>query len=264
MRELPKPRESYIHLGGDFTAQGHHGEAGRSGGAAAAARYGDTRLDFAKWLVDRRNPLTARVTVNRMWQEYFGKGIVETENDFGPQGIEAHASRTAGLSGQRVRAPEVEPEGDPPADCDVRGVPAVFEAAAGTGRERTPTTSCWRGRTGCGWKPRLFAIPALSASGLLTDKVGGPSVYPPIPDGAMSVTQVSGAWPTATGPDRYRRGFTRSSVARLPFPGLVVFDAPDATSTCTRRVRSNTPLQALDAAERRGVHGVCGRVWRRA
>jgi hypothetical protein len=86
---------------------------------------------------------------------------------------------------------------------------------------------------------------ALSASGLLTDTVGGPSVYPPIPDGAMSVTQVSGTWPTATGPDRYRRGlytFFRRSAA---YPGLVVFDAPDATSACTRRVRSNTPLQAL-------------------
>ena len=86
---------------------------------------------------------------------------------------------------------------------------------------------------------------ALSASGLLTDKIGGPSVYPPIPEGAMSVTQVAGAWPTATGPDRYRRGlytFFRRSAA---YPGLVVFDAPDATSACTRRVRSDTPLQAL-------------------
>jgi hypothetical protein len=86
---------------------------------------------------------------------------------------------------------------------------------------------------------------ALSASGLLTDKVGGPSVYPPIPEGAMSVTQVAGAWPVAIGPDRYRRGiytFFRRSAA---FPGLMVFDAPDANSTCTRRVRSNTPLQAL-------------------
>ena len=86
---------------------------------------------------------------------------------------------------------------------------------------------------------------ALVASGLLTDKVGGPSVYPPIPEGAMSVTQVAGAWLTATGPDRYRRGiytFFRRSAA---YPGLAVFDAPDATSACTRRVRSDTPLQAL-------------------
>jgi hypothetical protein len=86
---------------------------------------------------------------------------------------------------------------------------------------------------------------ALSASGLLTGTVGGPSVYPPIPEGAMSVTQVSGAWPVETGPDRYRRGlytFFRRSAA---YPGLTVFDAPDASASCTRRVRSNTPLQAL-------------------
>jgi hypothetical protein len=86
---------------------------------------------------------------------------------------------------------------------------------------------------------------ALSASGLLTETVGGPSVFPPIPDGALAVTQVKQNWPVSMGPDRYRRGlytfFRRSAV----YPQLAAFDAPDATSTCTRRVRSNTPLQAL-------------------
>jgi hypothetical protein len=105
---------------------------------------------------------------------------------------------------------------------------------------------------------------ALAASGLLTDQMGGPSVYPPIPDGAMSVTQVAGAWLTATGPDRYRRGlytFFRRSAA---YPGLAVFDAPDATSACTRRVRSDTPLQALstlnDATFTEFAEGLAARV----
>ena len=131
------------------------------------------------------------------------------------------ASGTARLAGQRIHPPEVEPEGDPPADRHVGDVPAVLEADDRRSRRSIRTTSCWRGRTGCGWKPRSSAMPALAASGLLTATVGGPSVYPPIPEGAMAVTQVSGAWPTATGPDRYRRGlytFFRRSAA-YPGPG---------------------------------------------
>ena len=86
---------------------------------------------------------------------------------------------------------------------------------------------------------------ALLASGLLTPAIGGPSVYPPIPEGAMAVTQVKREWPTATGPDRYRRGLYTFFYRSIPHPGLSLFDAPDATATCTRRVRSDSPLQAL-------------------
>jgi len=86
---------------------------------------------------------------------------------------------------------------------------------------------------------------ALQASGLLTPAIGGPSVYPPIPEGAMAITQVKREWPTATGPDRYRRGIYTFFYRSIPHPGLALFDAPDATSACTRRVRSDSPLQAL-------------------
>ncbi|HTM50447.1 MAG TPA: DUF1553 domain-containing protein, partial [Bryobacteraceae bacterium] len=86
---------------------------------------------------------------------------------------------------------------------------------------------------------------ALEASGLLAPAVGGPSVYPPIPEGAMAVTQVKREWPTSTGPDRYRRGLYTFFYRSVPHPGLALFDAPDATTACTRRVRSDSPLQAL-------------------
>jgi hypothetical protein len=86
---------------------------------------------------------------------------------------------------------------------------------------------------------------ALTVSGLLNSKIGGPSVFPPQPEGASKLGQIQRDWVASTGPDRYRRGmytfFWRSS----PHPGLMVFDAPDSTTTCTRRLRSNTPLQAL-------------------
>ena len=75
---------------------------------------------------------------------------------------------------------------------------------------------------------------ALRASGLLTPTIGGPSVYPPIPEGAMAVTQVKREWKTSTGPDRYRRGLYTFYYRSVPHPGLALFDAPDATASCTR------------------------------
>ena len=86
---------------------------------------------------------------------------------------------------------------------------------------------------------------ALAASGLLNPALGGPSVYPPIPSGGMQGTQVQKAWPTAFGPDRYRRGLYTFRFRSPLHPGLGLFDAPDGASACTRRVRSDSPLQAL-------------------
>ena len=86
---------------------------------------------------------------------------------------------------------------------------------------------------------------ALVASGLLSDKLGGPGVYPPQPDGVLTLGQVKRVWKESTGPDRYRRGMYTYIWRMTPHPLLGVFDAPEATSTCTRRMRSNTPLQSL-------------------
>jgi hypothetical protein len=86
---------------------------------------------------------------------------------------------------------------------------------------------------------------ALTSSGLLNRTIGGPSVYPPQPPGVYNFTQVPREWKPSTGPDRYRRGMYTFFWRSAPHPGLTVFDAPDATATCTRRNRSNTPLQAL-------------------
>jgi hypothetical protein len=86
---------------------------------------------------------------------------------------------------------------------------------------------------------------ALAASGLLSKKLGGPSVFPPQPDGVFRFTQVPREWQPSAGPDRYRRGLYTYFWRSAPHPALTVFDAPESTSTCTRRNRSNTPLQAL-------------------
>jgi hypothetical protein len=86
---------------------------------------------------------------------------------------------------------------------------------------------------------------ALAASGLLDHRIGGPSVHPPQPDGVYKFTQIQRPWKTSTGADRYRRGLYTFFQRSAPYPALTVFDAPDANSACTRRNRSNTPLQAL-------------------
>ena len=267
MRELPQPRETYVHLGGDFTRHGITVKPAIPAVLPQLPPEASTRLDFARWLVDERNPLTARVTVNRIWQEYFGKGVVETENDFGAQGSRpSHPELLDWLASEFMRSGWSQK-----AIHRLIVTSAVYRQSS-TERpeleEADPYNKLLARQNRLRLDAEIIRDSALSASGLLTDKIGGPSVYPPIPEGAMSVTQVAGAWPTVTGPDRYRRGlytFFRRSAA---YPGLLVFDAPDATSACTRRVRSDTPLQALstlnDETFTEFAEGVAARVIKEA
>ena len=259
------------------------------------------RLDLARWIVATNNPLTARVIVNRVWQQYFGRGIVETENDFGTQGIPpTHPELLDWLACEFVS-----PVGSPPASSlqpfkiplekppgegtgptrhgvsrgntvgrvPSRGEPDVFE------RSVTPSTA-WSlkrlhrlivtsatYRQSSKRRPDLLEVDpnnrllarqnrlrldaeavrdmALAASGLLSTKMGGPPVYPPQPDGVMNLGQIKRAWKASEGEDRYRRGIYTQFWRATPHPALAVFDAPDGFSACTRRLRSNTPLQAL-------------------
>lgn len=108
---------------------------------------------------------------------------------------------------------------------------------------------------------------ALTASGLLSRKIGGPSVYPPIPDGVLSLGYGSAMpWPTATGEDRYRRGMYTFWKRNVPYPSMLVFDQPIGDFSCTRRLRSNTPLQALttlnDQTFVEFAQGLALRVWK--
>ncbi|MBK5293996.1 MAG: PSD1 domain-containing protein [Acidobacteriia bacterium] len=245
MRELPKPRESYIHLGGDFIRKG----APVSPGVPAflpplSESQKADRLGFARWLVDRRNPLTSRVTVNRMWQRYFGKGLVDTENDFGTQGDNpTHPELLDWLASEFMdRA------------WSQKAIHRLIVTSATyrqSSRNRSdaaaidPDNRLLARQTRLRLDAEIIRDSALLSSGLLARAVGGPGVYPPIPAGATSVTQVDRVWKTSTGPDRYRRGMYTFFQRSAGHPALIVFDAPDGASAVTRRVRSNTPLQAL-------------------
>jgi hypothetical protein len=245
VRERAAPRESHLLVQGDFTRKGESVAPDVPRVLPPLVESGSRdRLDFARWLVAPGHPLTARVTVNRVWQAAFGRGLVETENDFGTQG-----------------SPPSHPE-----LLDWLAVELVDSGWSITAIERLIVTSATY-RQSSYLRPDLAARDlenrllarqsrlrldaeivrdaALAASGLLTATIGGPSVFPPQPDGVMSLGQMRREWVADAGPDRYRRGMYTFLWRATPHPLLTVFDAPDATRACTRRVRSNTPLQAL-------------------
>ncbi len=243
MRELPQPRRAYIHLSGDFLQHGAPVPPGVPAVLSSTPVTG-TRLDLARWLVDPANPLTARVNVNRMWQACFGKGLVETENDFGLLGSKpTHPELLDWLATEFVAR-----------GWSQKAVHRLLVTSAAYRQssrhrpeleETDPYNRLMARQSRMRLEAEILRDAALVSSGLLTRAIGGPSVYPPIPEGAMAVTQIKREWPTATGPDRYRRGMYTFFYRSIPYPGLALFDAPDATSACTRRIRSNSPLQAL-------------------
>ena len=245
MRELAEPRQAFIHISGDFTRRGETVHPGTPAVLPGLPhRQNANRLDLARWLVSPDNPLTARVTVNRMWQRYFGLGLVETEADFGSQGTPpSHPQLLDWLAAEFVGR-----------DWSMKAMHRLIVTSA-TYRQSSaarpelsevdPGNRLLARQNRLRLEAEIIRDAALTASGLLTSTVGGPSVFPPQPEGSGQFTQVSRQWKTDEGPNRYRRGmytFFRRSAA---YPGLTMFDAPNAQSTETRRNRSNTPLQAL-------------------
>jgi hypothetical protein len=202
------------------------------------------RLDLARWLFAPDHALTSRVTVNRFWQAHFGRGLVETENDFGTQGARpTHPELLDWLASEFIRLGWSQK-----ALHRLIVTSATYRQSSGARPDaaaKDPGNRLLARQS----RLRLEAEPirdaALAASGLLARQVGGPSVFPPQPDGVMSLGQMRREWKADTGSGRYRRGLYTFFWRATPHPMLTVFDAPDATRACTRRERSNTPLQAL-------------------
>jgi hypothetical protein len=202
------------------------------------------RLTLAKWLVDKRNPTLARVIVNRIWQEYFGRGLVESAEDFGTQGDRpTHPKLLDWLAVEFIEH-----------GWDVKHIQRLIAGSATYRQSSVISSRMWERDQynqllARGPRMRVDAEIirdiALSAGGLLDEKVGGPSVYPPIPDGVMALGYGSPmAWETKS-KDRYRRAMYTFAKRSVPYPSLQIFDAPTGESPCPRRIRSNTPLQAL-------------------
>jgi hypothetical protein len=184
------------------------------------------------------------VTVNRYWQHFFGLGIVETENDFGTQGTPPiHPELLDWLATEFIR------QGWSVKSMHRLIVTSATYRQSSKARPELATLDARNRLLARQSRLRLDAEfvrdAALAASGLLSRKIGGPSVHPPQPDGIYRFTQIDKHWKADAGPSRFRRGLYTYFWRSAPHPSLIVFDSPDATLACTRRNRSNTPLQAL-------------------
>jgi hypothetical protein len=202
------------------------------------------RLGLAHWLVDERNPLTPRVAVNRAWEQLFGRGIVETTEDFGTQGSPpSHPELLDWLATELI-----DREWRMKALHRLIVTSAAYRqssAAPAALVDRDPYNRLLARGPRFRMDAEMVRDSALTTSGLLSRSVGGPSVFPPQPDGIWDIPYSNDKWTTSEGPDRYRRGlyvFLRRSAA---YPSFTTFDATSREFCTVRRVRTNTPLQAL-------------------
>jgi hypothetical protein len=247
MRELPadKKRATKIHIRGDFLNEGKQVSAGIPALFPPLPKErGPDRLALAQWLVSRDNPLTARVQVNRFWEQIFGQGLVETPDDYGIRGkLPTHPELLDWLAAEFA------------SDWDIKRLlrllvtSAAYRQSAQVSaalQERDPENRLLaRG-------PR-FRVPAevirdqaLYVSGLLSPKMHGPPVRPPQPKIGLTAAFGGGTdWQTSEGEDRRRRALYTQWRRTTPYPSMITFDAPSRTVCAVARPRTNTPLQAL-------------------
>jgi hypothetical protein len=243
-----KQRETRIHRRGNFLDPGEPVQASLPeafvNAASAAVGNAPTRLDAADWLMAPDNPLTARVWANRIWARVFGVGIVETEEDFGllgsppshPQLLDwlAIEYRDGGWSLKQLLK-----------QIFLSKVYQQDSAATPELLEQDPRT-IWFTR---GARYRLSAEvlrdQTLAVSGLLSLKKGGPPVMPPQPDGLWRSTYNGQKWVNAEGEDRFRRALYTFLKRTTPYPSFTTFDGGSGEVCQIRRIRTNTPLQAL-------------------
>lgn len=203
------------------------------------------RLDLAHWIVSPDNPLTSRVAVNRIWEQLFGRGIVETSEDFGSQGsTPTHPQLLDYLAYEFMHTHQ----------WSIKNLlreivtSATYRQASSVMAEKLEKDP-YNQLLSRGPRVRLSAEQvrdqALAVSGLLSDKMYGRPVMPPQPDGIWTVVYNGAQWQPSTGEDRYRRAVYTYWRRTSPYPSMVSFDAPSREFCVIRRVRTNTPLQAL-------------------
>jgi hypothetical protein len=210
------------------------------------AGHDGSRLTLARWLADRRSPTTARVLVNRVWQALFGTGIVSTSEDFGMQSEPpSHRELLDWLAVEFMER-----------GWSVKGLLRLVTDSA-TYRQssrippglldRDPANRLLARGPRFRVEAEVVRDIALATSGLLDPRVGGPSIFAPAPEYLFlpPASYAPFTWKVETGPDRYRRALYTFRRRSTPYPVLQSFDAPNGDFSCVRRLRSNTPLQAL-------------------
>ncbi len=254
------PRETKVLLRGDFLSPGDPVAPGALAvlpplKAASGAEL--TRLDLARWLVSPEHPLTPRVTVNHAWARLFGEGLVRTVADFGVRGeTPSHPELLDWLAAEFVKngwsrkhllrliltSETYKQSSDPALAAD--GQRSAEEMVRL--QETDPlNVLLWR-QNRLRVQGEIVRDLYLAAAGLLSPKIGGPSVFPPMPGDVAALSYANNfKWQTSTGEDRYRRGMYTFFKRTAPHPDLMTFDCPDANLTNVQRTVSNTPLQAL-------------------
>ncbi len=217
-----------------------------------------SRLTLARWLVDPKSPTTARVFVNRLWQSCFGIGLVDTPEDFGLRAPEpSHPGLLDWLASEFMKPSTTDPgKESAPHEWDIKHMLRLMVTSA-TYRQSSRVTpelyekDQYNRLLARGPRFRVDAEivrdTTLAASGLLNESFGGPSVMPPAPSFLFQPPASYGpkVWNEDTGPNRYRRAVYTFRFRSVPYPVLQTFDAPNGDFSCVRRLRSNTPLQAL-------------------
>jgi hypothetical protein len=248
MAERPanNPRPTYRHHRGEFLQPQERVEPGVLS-ALPPLPPGEprNRLTFARWLVSPLNPLVGRVTVNRQWAAFFGRGLVRTAEDFGFTGDPpTHPELLDWMAVEFVRR-----------GWSLKAMHRLIVTSA-TYRQsarvlpgllaRDPDNRLLARGPRFRLEAELLRDAALRASGLLSPRLGGPSVFPPQPPGVTTEGAYGAlAWKPSGGPDRFRRGLYTFSKRTAPFAAFTTFDAPSGEACVARREASNTPLQAL-------------------
>lgn len=245
-REPGHTRPTRLHKRGEFLQPAHEVQPGLPSFLPPLPADAPTnRLSFARWLVSPENPLTPRVVMNREWQAFFGRGIVRTMEDFGFQGeLPSHPELLDWLAVEFVNRKWSLKE--------MHKLIVMSATYQQTSRvtpdrlEKDPENTLLSRGPRFRLEAEQVRDAALTASGLIADKLGGPSVYPP----QLASITTEGAygpltWTVSTGPDRYRRSLYTFAKRTAPFAMFNTFDAPSGEACMAKRDRSNTPLQSL-------------------
>jgi len=283
MQELAQPRETHIHVRGNFLEKGKVVSPGVPAFLPQLpANPPPNRLALARWLVDPENPLTARVTVNRLWERFFGTGLVKTSEDLGKQGeppshpdlldwlaceFVTPSTPVKPLNRSTVESAEgghdstIQPFNDStPHPWDIKHIVKLIVTSttyrqSAAANDELLAKDLYNRLLARGPRFRLDAETirdnALAISGLLNDEIGGPSAYPlQVPNlwkeiGFLRPEIGMDEWPVSTGPDLYRRALYTFWRRVCTYPTFATFDAPSRDVCVSRRPRTNTPLQAL-------------------
>ncbi len=248
LEELPpqKRRKTHVFVRGNWMSKGPAVTPGVPKSLnPLPAGAPNNRLGMARWLVSPDNPLTARVAVNRYWEQLFGYGLVETLEDFGSQGSKPTHPELLDWLAVTFRK-------------DLRWSNKKLLrllVTSGTYRQsstvrpehldKDPNNKYYARAPRVRLTAEAVRDQALAVSGLLSPKLYGPSVMPYIPDGVFAAIFGGTEWKLSRGEDRYRRALYTYQRRTSPYPSMITFDAPTREVCVLRRVRTNTPLQAL-------------------